>query len=509
MKLLKKLSNNKIFYAVILLVYTLIMIYAQFNHEFWRDEMQAWTIARDLSLFEIFEQMQYEGHPCLYHLILFPFAKLGFPPIAMGFVSVFFMLLAGILIMYKSPFNFFVKILLLLSSPFMYFYSIMSRVYSIIPFFVCLLAIVHKKRMEKPLLFAAIIAVIINTHAIMMCFAGVVSLFFLRDIIVNKKIKDKKYLASLGIIFLGVLIFFLQFRGSINNNSIIYDIDETLTYIYSENPIINFLYTCLYGFQSNLFSFIGVMVYENVILYIILFLLLVLVIFGLIKSFRNTLLVLIPVLFIFFFHTFVWFSNSQRATMLLFYFMYAVWTHYDCLKEASKKLKSFYILQIILSLFCLFTIPYGIKSLNRDINETISGAEDTARYIEENLNGAQFICPVDYVATAVTGYIDEEIFYSNIRQRYFSFVKWDQFWERDIDFYEYLKGMNTFVRKNEEQDIYILHSWGLFESYDYHMYSLITMGYIDDVYFSPIGDAEESFVIYKFTDRYYDELLSI
>lgn len=45
----------------------------------WRDVAQAWLIARDLSVPELFAQLRYEGHPCLWYLLLMPFAKLGFP----------------------------------------------------------------------------------------------------------------------------------------------------------------------------------------------------------------------------------------------------------------------------------------------------------------------------------------------------------------------------------------------------------------------------------------------
>ena len=70
--------------------------------------------------------------------------------------------------------------------------------------------------------------------------------------------------------------------------------------------------------------------------------------------------------------------------------------------------------------------------------------------------------------------------------------------------------MNKFINKNEnENEVYILYSWNLFSSYDEHMNYLISFDYIREIYYSPIGDEQESFVIYEFTDKYYDSLLSI
>ena len=65
---------------IIILIYAIItFIVTIFFHEKWRDEAQAWLLARDLNPIELFKQMKYEGHPPLWHLILMPFAKLGFP----------------------------------------------------------------------------------------------------------------------------------------------------------------------------------------------------------------------------------------------------------------------------------------------------------------------------------------------------------------------------------------------------------------------------------------------
>lgn len=75
-KFIEKIKENKIdiiiflIYAIVTFVITIIF------HEKWRDEAQAWLIARDLDFWGIIKQMTYEGHPPLWHFILAPFAKL-------------------------------------------------------------------------------------------------------------------------------------------------------------------------------------------------------------------------------------------------------------------------------------------------------------------------------------------------------------------------------------------------------------------------------------------------
>ena len=49
----------------ILLAFLCVNMVFLLHHENWRDEAQAWLLARDLSVPELIEQMSYEGHPCL------------------------------------------------------------------------------------------------------------------------------------------------------------------------------------------------------------------------------------------------------------------------------------------------------------------------------------------------------------------------------------------------------------------------------------------------------------
>ena len=102
---MKKLKKEQIINIIIIIVYGVITFFIMLNHEPWRDEAQAWLIARDISLFDIFNYMKYEGHPCLWHLLLMLFAKLNFPYLTINIISWMIMLLSAILVIYKSPFN--------------------------------------------------------------------------------------------------------------------------------------------------------------------------------------------------------------------------------------------------------------------------------------------------------------------------------------------------------------------------------------------------------------------
>ena len=139
-KLINFLWNNKL-YIIIMTIYTIIGFKILLSHESWRDEAQAWLIGRDLSFIEMLKQMYYEGHPCLWSMILAPFAKLGFPYFTMNIISYTIMWITAILILKKAPFPKIIRIILIFSIPFMYNYSVIARNYCLIPLAFVLIAI--------------------------------------------------------------------------------------------------------------------------------------------------------------------------------------------------------------------------------------------------------------------------------------------------------------------------------------------------------------------------------
>ena len=65
MNIKEKIKQNK-WNIIITLIYAIVtFIITVFFHEKWRDEAQAWLIAKDLDIIGIIKQMSFEGHPPL------------------------------------------------------------------------------------------------------------------------------------------------------------------------------------------------------------------------------------------------------------------------------------------------------------------------------------------------------------------------------------------------------------------------------------------------------------
>lgn len=120
------------------------------NHEPWFDEAQAWLVARDISLRELFvRQLRYEGSPGLWHLLLMVPAKLGLPYFTIQVIGATFAIMTGALVAFRSPFPWFVRVGVLFSFVVGYQYAIVARSYTMAPLLLFAVALSWPSRWER------------------------------------------------------------------------------------------------------------------------------------------------------------------------------------------------------------------------------------------------------------------------------------------------------------------------------------------------------------------------
>ena len=175
------LTQKKIFLLLIFIAYLILSLIFTMTHEIWTDEAQAWLIARDLSVIDIFNYMQYEGHSCLWHLINLPFAKLGFPIMVMNIFSWIITSIACYFILFHSKWNFLVKFFVIFNPTFFYWLSAITRPYCLVPILLCLFVWIYPKRHEHPYLYTNILGLTAHTHIVMCGFVGITAFFFLLE----------------------------------------------------------------------------------------------------------------------------------------------------------------------------------------------------------------------------------------------------------------------------------------------------------------------------------------
>ncbi len=226
--------RRNILYACLLLAYIAFNLSFLVCHENWRDEAQAWLLARELSIPELFAQMSYEGHPCLWHLLLMPLAKLGLPYVSMNILSLTIMSVAAALFLWKSPLPLPMKALALFGIGFSYYYPVISRSYCLIPLFVFMMACFYPARREKPLRYGLAIALLVQTHIIMLGMAAAASLVWLCEAIAGyRRDRERRALrvqgAGLALPLLSFILLLLQISAPQTSIAYEFTADKALT----------------------------------------------------------------------------------------------------------------------------------------------------------------------------------------------------------------------------------------------------------------------------------------
>ena len=102
------------------------------RHELWRDEMQAWQIARDSHSFaNLVHNTRYEGHPVLWFALLSPLAHLHAGPGAMQLLQFFIGATTISVAVWRAPFTVLQKGLFVLGYFVLYEYGVLTRNYGL------------------------------------------------------------------------------------------------------------------------------------------------------------------------------------------------------------------------------------------------------------------------------------------------------------------------------------------------------------------------------------------
>ena len=205
MKTNKLFSKKNIANLILLSGYIAAHVILILHHEAWGDEAQAWIIAKNTSLSELFPALCAEGHPAGWFLLIKLVQAAGLSFYNFSFLSLLLMSVSVSLLLWKTEIPFPIKLVFLLSSLFCYFNPVICRTYSLVVLIVMLLAVLWKRRFEKPVLFGFLVAILFQTHILMAGLAG--SLMF---ILFAHSRNNRKVLAGATASLLGFLATVLE-----------------------------------------------------------------------------------------------------------------------------------------------------------------------------------------------------------------------------------------------------------------------------------------------------------
>ena len=150
------------------LAYTVLGLIVLRHHEPWRDEAQAWLIARDLGFHDmLFKQMAHEGSPALWHLLNRLLIDLGLPYASQAYLNFAFAVGTVGIIFWRAPFSTLVKFLFAFNYYLAFEYAQIARNYALGTFLLVVILALFEQRHQRPILYAALIALLANANVFM------------------------------------------------------------------------------------------------------------------------------------------------------------------------------------------------------------------------------------------------------------------------------------------------------------------------------------------------------
>jgi hypothetical protein len=158
-------SGRNRFAAAVTLAFALLAGIGLARHEMWRDEMQAWLIpAGSATPAELIHNLRYEGHPALWHLLLWMVTRFTLRPEAMQVLHLAISTAAVFLFARYAPFSRPVRALFALGYFPLYEYTVISRNYGLGMLLLFLACALFPTRRRSYLPLAGVLALLANAN---------------------------------------------------------------------------------------------------------------------------------------------------------------------------------------------------------------------------------------------------------------------------------------------------------------------------------------------------------
>jgi len=388
---IKKIINNKkvkfLFKLLIIGLFLIFSILVASKHEHWSDEAQSFLLARDNSFLEVFKYIKYEGTPPLWVLVIKIFISLGGTYKTFYILPIIFNTIGLVLFLYKVKVPWYIKVLF----PFTYFiffqYTIVARSYCLVFPMLMIIALIYKKRFDKPILYSFILFIFMNISLHTLMIAGSLYLIYIIESIFNNKIKANK-------VKIGLVLMFLMF---LLTTLIVYPASDCNFGVGIRVSLFRVLTEATIGSNLNVFleTLFGIII-------------LVIFIVSLKKEkLVNFIILLLPVSFVLMFVAFqIW--HVGVVWMLIFSYFIISGAIMD-----SKLIKIFVVI------VCLVQAYWNVSSVIYDYNNNYTGAYEAYEYLDSYVNDNYKIYGFGYSKTAINPYFDKNIFDNKLTDKSF------------------------------------------------------------------------------------------
>lgn len=399
-----------------------ILILSVFHHEMWRDETQAWLIARDShSPLDLLRNLRYEGHPPLWHILLFITSRFTGNPFSMQLMHSMIATSIVYLVAKYSPFSKLQKVIYSFGYFSLFEYGVIARNYSLGLLGVIIFCTLATKKKRNYYLLGLTILFTTQTSPMGIIISVPMITFIAYDFIESRD-RNWRDLLKLGSLSgLGFLLYYIQIK--------LIPIDGAYTPFKSADSR-NAISTLWQGFvpiPARIVSFWNTNIIGNLDARTALSIVLLIILVSLFSKNKKVLTTFITgsaVLFGFFY-----FENLGSMRQHGFWFVLFIMCAWLLLMAKNNKRNSISTLNIFQKLFIwtilLLQLAGGLIAVYKDSNLTFSRALSAVQFIDNNkLQTLPIVAGADYQASSILAYKNSKAYFPQIKA-WGSFVKWN------------------------------------------------------------------------------------
>jgi len=205
-------AKFRIIAIVVLGIWLAGVIFTATQHEFFRDEVRAFSLARAaVSPLDLFPLLRNEGHPLLWYVLLYIGKSIVNTPLVLPVTSIAIAFIAVAIFIFLSPFSLWLRCLFIFGVLPFYQYSVIARNYGISMLLLFASAALWGKRFRHPILLAVVLGLLANTNVHSAMLVCLIAALWTWDLFMKKRTASiQVWNLSVGlafvIIFAGILL---------------------------------------------------------------------------------------------------------------------------------------------------------------------------------------------------------------------------------------------------------------------------------------------------------------
>ena len=464
--------------------------FTAFNHEMWRDEIQAWLLARDsASFFELFAHLKYEGHPGLWHLCLMPLSRITASPVIM---QVFHLLIAGVtvyLFVRYAPFNWLQKFLFCFGYFVLYEYAVIARNYALGLLLLILFCVLFRERYKRPLWIGGILFLLAHTsvHALIVTIAISFALFceyFLMKIARFRPAptNNTQVWLSFALICMGILTSVLQLKPPVDTGFAVgWKFDYETSHLFKVIKLISRAYlpipkpTLHFWNSHQLETYPLFQTLQMPLCFLLIFC-------GVVLTYKRPtalLIYLTSTLGLLAFFYVKYYGSIRHHGFLFLTFVMVAWIYRESARletAPTVKKRAFSILlttlrrsrapdldhrerafSILLTLILACHFIGGVTAVFMENRHIFSCGKQTAEYIKaQGMREMPMVGDTDFAVSTVVGYLEKEAIYYPRGSRFGSFIRWDAARTAEVPTADVLEAARTLSMETSRAVLLIL-----------------------------------------------------